>query len=46
MALATNLGYPRIGRDRELKRATEAYWAGKLSREDLLAAAARLRLEQ
>jgi 5-methyltetrahydropteroyltriglutamate--homocysteine methyltransferase len=46
MALATNLGYPRIGRDRELKRATEAYWAGKLSREDLLASAARLRLEQ
>ncbi|HET6341562.1 MAG TPA: 5-methyltetrahydropteroyltriglutamate--homocysteine S-methyltransferase, partial [Gemmatimonadota bacterium] len=46
MALATNLGYPRIGRDRELKRATEAYWAGKLSREDLLAEAARLRLEQ
>jgi 5-methyltetrahydropteroyltriglutamate--homocysteine methyltransferase len=46
MALATNLGYPRIGRDRELKRATEAHWAGKLSREDLLAEAARLRLEQ
>ncbi|MGH7587067.1 MAG: 5-methyltetrahydropteroyltriglutamate--homocysteine S-methyltransferase [Gemmatimonadota bacterium] len=46
MALATNLGYPRIGRDRELKRATEAYWAGKLPREDLLAEAARLRLEQ
>ncbi|HKY61235.1 MAG TPA: 5-methyltetrahydropteroyltriglutamate--homocysteine S-methyltransferase [Gemmatimonadota bacterium] len=46
MALATNLGYPRIGRDRELKRATEAYWAGQISREDLLAEAARLRLEQ
>jgi 5-methyltetrahydropteroyltriglutamate--homocysteine methyltransferase len=46
MALATNLGYPRIGPDRELKRATEAYWAGKLPREDLLAEAARLRLDQ
>ncbi|HET9581729.1 MAG TPA: 5-methyltetrahydropteroyltriglutamate--homocysteine S-methyltransferase [Gemmatimonadota bacterium] len=46
MALSTNLGYPRIGRDRELKRATEAYWMGKLDQEALLAEASRLRLEQ
>ncbi len=46
MALSTNLGYPRIGRDRELKRATEAHWAGRLSADDLLAEAARLRLDQ
>ena len=30
-----NLGYPRIGEHRELKKATEAYWQGKISREDL-----------
>lgn len=27
---SANLGYPRIGRDREWKKALEAYWAGKL----------------
>ncbi|MGH7558693.1 MAG: 5-methyltetrahydropteroyltriglutamate--homocysteine S-methyltransferase [Gemmatimonadota bacterium] len=46
MALSTNLGYPRIGPDRELKRATEAHWAGRLSVDDLLAEAAGLRLDQ
>jgi len=30
MALAHNLGFPRIGRDRELKRALEAFWQGYL----------------
>jgi 5-methyltetrahydropteroyltriglutamate--homocysteine methyltransferase len=30
-----NLGYPRIGEHRELKKATEAYWQGKISRGDL-----------
>jgi len=29
MAKSTNLGMPRIGADRELKRAVEAYWAGR-----------------
>ena len=32
---ATILGYPRIGRNRELKRAVESYWAGRTSAEDL-----------
>ena len=27
---SSNIGYPRIGEDREWKRALEAYWAGKL----------------
>lgn len=27
---ASLLGYPRIGRRRELKKAVEAYWAGKI----------------
>ena len=39
MALATNLGFPRIGPDRELKKAVEAYWAGRVGSEDLLATA-------
>ena len=27
----TILGYPRIGRRRELKKAVEAFWAGELA---------------
>ncbi len=30
------LGYPRIGSHRELKKACEQYWAGKISKNDLL----------
>jgi 5-methyltetrahydropteroyltriglutamate--homocysteine methyltransferase len=33
--IAHTLGYPRIGAKRELKKATEAYWQGKLSRAEL-----------
>ncbi|OKL46784.1 5-methyltetrahydropteroyltriglutamate--homocysteine S-methyltransferase [Boudabousia liubingyangii] len=40
---ATILGYPRIGANRELKRALEQYWAGKTTREDLVQAAAQVR---
>lgn len=37
MSIRTNiLGYPRVGANRELKKAEEAYWAGKISREELL----------
>src|SRR5919202_1131979 len=43
MALSSTLGYPRIGRDRELKRACEAYWKGALSAEELRRTAAELR---
>jgi len=39
----TILGYPRIGRRRELKQAVEAHWAGRLDEADLEATAARLR---
>lgn len=39
------LGFPRMGRVRDLKKATEAYWGGKLSRDDLLAEGKRLRAE-
>jgi 5-methyltetrahydropteroyltriglutamate--homocysteine methyltransferase len=37
------LGYPRIGAKRELKKATEAYWQGKLSRAELEAVGRELR---
>ena len=40
---ATVLGYPRIGRDRELKRAVEAHWAGRLGAAELLERATTLR---
>ena len=38
-----NLGYPRIGSNRELKKANELYWAGKISAENLLATGAAIR---
>lgn len=40
---ATTLGSARIGPRRELKRATESYWAGRISREELETVAAGLR---
>ena len=45
MALAHNLGFPRIGRDRELKKALEAYWKGELDEAALRAVGQRLRAE-
>jgi 5-methyltetrahydropteroyltriglutamate--homocysteine methyltransferase len=39
----TILGYPRIGRRRELKKAVEAFWAGKISAEELESTAAAMR---
>ncbi|MFD2024588.1 5-methyltetrahydropteroyltriglutamate--homocysteine S-methyltransferase [Promicromonospora aerolata] len=41
---ATILGYPRIGRRRELKRAVEALWAGRTTTDELENTAAELRL--
>lgn len=38
------LGYPRIGENRELKKATESYWKGEISQNDLLQVAKKLRL--
>ncbi len=38
-----NLGYPRIGRHRELKFALEEFWRGRLNETDLLATAKTLR---
>src|SRR5699024_10194716 len=43
MTATHNLGFPRIGERRELKKATEAYWKGDLDRAGLDAAGAELR---
>ena len=40
-----NLGYPRIGAKRELKKSLEAYWADKTSQTELLKTAATLRTQ-
>ncbi|WP_120313754.1 5-methyltetrahydropteroyltriglutamate--homocysteine S-methyltransferase [Mycobacterium alsense] len=40
---ATVTGSPRIGANRELKRATEGYWAGRTERAELESVAATLR---
>ena len=44
MTLAANLGYPRFGAKRELKRALESYWSGKISERELLGAGKQFRL--
>ena len=42
---ASILAYPRIGRGRELKKALEARWSGRIGDADLLDAQTRLRRE-
>jgi 5-methyltetrahydropteroyltriglutamate--homocysteine methyltransferase len=44
MAIATNLGFPRIGQARELKRALEDHWAGRSTPAELMEVARSLRL--
>ena len=41
--LKNNLGYPRVGAHRELKKASEQFWAGTTSRDDLFATAKAIR---
>jgi 5-methyltetrahydropteroyltriglutamate--homocysteine methyltransferase len=43
MALAHSLGFPRIGGDRELKKALEAHWKGELDEAGLQAVGRELR---
>lgn len=43
MALAHNLGFPRIGVDRELKKALESYWKGDLDQSALQVVGRELR---
>ena len=37
------IGFPRIGEQRELKKALEAYWAGKITQDELKSTASDLR---
>ncbi len=39
-----NLGYPRIGSQRELKKASEQYWAGKITAQQLVQTGKTIRL--
>ncbi|POA72741.1 5-methyltetrahydropteroyltriglutamate--homocysteine S-methyltransferase [Pseudomonas sp. DP16D-R1] len=43
MALAHTLGFPRIGADRELKKALESYWKGDLDQNALQSVGRQLR---
>jgi 5-methyltetrahydropteroyltriglutamate--homocysteine methyltransferase len=43
MAQTTNLGYPRIGKHRELKRVIERYWGGKATEDEVREVAAGIR---
>ncbi|KKW69376.1 5-methyltetrahydropteroyltriglutamate--homocysteine methyltransferase [Lampropedia cohaerens] len=45
MTTIHNLGFPRIGRKRELKFGLEAYWRGETSRAQLLELAQQLRAQ-
>ncbi|KFZ08937.1 hypothetical protein V502_09041 [Pseudogymnoascus sp. VKM F-4520 (FW-2644)] len=44
MVQSSILGFPRMGANRDLKKATENYWGGKITQDELLAEAKRLRL--
>ncbi len=43
MTLSSNLGFPRMGAERELKKSLESFWAGKSSAEELQNTATALR---
>jgi 5-methyltetrahydropteroyltriglutamate--homocysteine methyltransferase len=42
--ITNNLGYPRIGNNRELKKASESFWSGKLSADELENTARNIKL--
>lgn len=44
MVQAANLGYPRFGARRELKKALESFWSGQIDQAELLEAGRHLRL--
>ncbi|MEK7321905.1 MAG: 5-methyltetrahydropteroyltriglutamate--homocysteine S-methyltransferase [Pseudomonadota bacterium] len=44
MTIAHNLGFPRIGVKRELKKAQEAYWSGEIDAAQLASVGKELRL--
>lgn len=42
---SSNLGFPRIGENREWKKALESHWAGRLDEKDLVSEMKRIRLK-
>jgi len=38
-----NLGYPRVGSQRELKKANEQYWSGKINQQKLQVVASNIK---
>ncbi|BBM89429.1 5-methyltetrahydropteroyltriglutamate--homocysteine methyltransferase [Spirochaetota bacterium] len=44
MVLSQNLGFPRIGEKRELKKITEAYWKGKFSLDEFRSETKKIRI--
>ncbi|HSY60949.1 MAG TPA: 5-methyltetrahydropteroyltriglutamate--homocysteine S-methyltransferase, partial [Cytophaga sp.] len=42
--ISHNLGYPRIGNNRELKKASEQYWSGAITQQKLQDAAKAIRI--
>ncbi len=42
--LTQNLGYPRIGVNRDLKKITESYWKGDSSKKDLVESISALKI--
>ncbi len=44
MVTAANLGFPRMGLQRELKKALEAYWKGNISEDELQTVAKEMRV--
>jgi 5-methyltetrahydropteroyltriglutamate--homocysteine methyltransferase len=43
--IAANIGFPRMGSHRQLKRLVENYWSGKVTADALLSGVATLRLD-
>jgi len=43
--LTNNLGYPRIGSNRELKKACENYWSGQITLQELIETGKQIRLQ-
>ena len=43
--LTHNLGYPRIGVERQLKKIVESYWKGEIDKKKLIKSAEQLRVE-
>ena len=44
MVKSANLGFPRIGANRELKKAVEAFWKGNISEQELQSVAKEIRI--